>query len=185
MSHADQDAALDAALKTMRIIVGALAVGVVNFLGIALFIRSQNAAAPPEVPILSWVAVGCTALALALHVFLPGWVTKHLRQKLVQGKVPPVRINPAFAALPNQLGFLMGIYQTQMLVGAALVEGASFLSLIAYLLEGEWFSLLLAGLLLVVLIAKFPSHAGFALWLERQRELIEQERFDAASTRND
>jgi hypothetical protein len=67
------------------------------------------------------------------------------------------------------------VYPTALIVGAALLEGPTFLLSIAYFLEGLVLDLVAAGVLLGALAARYPTRARVVGWLERQLALIARE----------
>src|SRR5262249_26537705 len=147
-----------ACLRTGRIIIVALALGVLMFLGIAVFMRQDNPAPVPDLPILTYVALAVAAIQTVLQGILPGLVAGGMRRQLAAGKWPPPR--PGWSVPPDDRGKLCSLYVTRLILGAALLEGAAFLLLIAYLLEGSVLTLAGAGLLLAMLLLKFPTRPG-------------------------
>jgi hypothetical protein len=74
-------------------------------------------------------------------------------------------------------GRLWTLYQTRLILVAALLEGAGFMQAIFYLMEGQTFSLAVALVLLAWLALLFPTRAGVEEWVERQQELARQGRW--------
>ena len=70
-------------------------------------------------------------------------------------------------------GKLFGVYQTKTIIGAAMIEGAAFLNLVAYLLEGNPITLGLGLGLAVVIAALFPSPSRVANWIEQRLRLMD------------
>jgi len=168
MSSQDE-AALAGRLRSMQIIVLALSMGVISFLAIAIGMRATNAM-PPRAgdPIITYVglAVGCMQVVLAQ--FIPNMIAEQQRKKLGQGTMPE--------GATDEMTALWGIYAVRMLIGAALLEGACFFLLIAYLVEGQRVAPLMAGTLLVMLIFRMPTRGRVEAWVERQRERLLEER---------
>ncbi len=88
--------------------------------------------------------------------------------------VPPTANQGGGAA--NQLSALVSGYQVALIGSAAVLEGATFFNLIAYLLEQVPWSLAMAGLLWVAMAVKFPSAGRVAGWIERTRRDINENR---------
>jgi hypothetical protein len=174
MSLTDQDAALSGCLRTGRILIGALALGVLTFLGLAVFVRQSNPAPVPDMPFLTYVALAVGALQAVLQGILPGLIGAGLRRQIAAGKWPPAR--PGQSVPPSDRAKLCALYLTRLIVGAALVEGAALLLLIAYLVEGSVLTLAGAGLMLAMLLVKFPTRPGLEGWLPDQEELLRRER---------
>ena len=151
-----------------------------------------NAGPPPAAgsmdlgEILTWAAVAAAAAILPLSFLLPGWITDQNRRSIAAGTwVPPSRVNPNVLnpsapfgpeSLQSDTGKLAVLYQTQFIVGAALNEGPAFFACIAYMIGKNPIALGLALMLLVALIARFPTRLRVASWIDRQQELLLQER---------
>jgi hypothetical protein len=152
-------------LLTMRIIVCALVMGVLAFAGVAAFVRSQGAMPPtPDVPLVSYIAAGYGALMLLAWSVVPPAIVTGARRKLL-------------AETAVTTGRLLDLFHTRLIVGAALLEGAAFFFLIAYMLEGlPW--ALAGGLFFAALLAMlyFPTREGVEGWVAEQREALAQER---------
>ena len=58
-------------------------------------------------------------------------------------------------------------YQVAWLVRVALLEGATQMQGVAYLLEGEWGSLALGGAILLILLGSMPTRDAATRWLQR------------------
>jgi hypothetical protein len=151
-----------------------------------------NAGPPPAAgsmdlgEIITWTAVAVAAAGLPLSFWLPGWMTSQNRRSIAAGTwAPPSRADaqtpgpPApFGpeALQSDAGKLALLYQTQFLVGAAINEGLAFFASVAYLIGKNPIALGLALVLLVALIVRFPTRPRIASWLDRQQELLIQDR---------
>jgi hypothetical protein len=170
----DQDTRLTVYLRTMRIIVLALAMGVLAFLVVAVVIRQQRTDQPvPDPPIITLTALGYAGLQLILQAVIPGLVANRLRRQIAAGTWPRPEVGPAPA---DDTGRLCALYQTRLLIGAALAEGAAFFLLIAYLLEGQLVSLAGAAVMLALVLVRFPTRPGLEGWLSDQQEQLRQER---------
>ena len=60
-----------------------------------------------------------------------------------------------------------------MIVGAAMVEGAAFLAVFAYLLDRTTLSLALAVVLIAGVTAHFPTRSRVEHWIEGQLQLLD------------
>jgi hypothetical protein len=88
--------------------------------------------------------------------------------------VAPPWLPPALAADPQAR--LRMQYQVVMLLRCAPLDGAAFYWLIVYFLEGQPAFLAAAGALLLLMLWQFPTRGRLSAFVERQRELIEQEK---------
>ncbi len=79
-------------------------------------------------------------------------------------------------ALRSDTGKLASVYLTQFIIGAAINEGLAFFACLAYLIGKNPIAMGLALLLLVALVARFPTRLRFASWVDRQQELLVQDR---------
>jgi hypothetical protein len=61
-------------------------------------------------------------------------------------------------------------------MGAALNEGPAFFASLAYLIGSHPIALGLAVLLIGALIVRFPTRLRIASWIDRQQELLIQDR---------
>jgi hypothetical protein len=67
------------------------------------------------------------------------------------------------------------VYQTSLIIGAALNEGPAFFALIAYMVEGLPAILGVAAFLILGVAARFPTRARLEQWIDAQKELLIQE----------
>jgi hypothetical protein len=70
---------------------------------------------------------------------------------------------------------LLPLYQTQLLIGAAILEGMAFFATLAYMLERNKIALAIAAFLLGCLASRFPTVDRINRWLERQLGLLRNE----------
>mgnify|MGYP001260938337 FL=1 len=164
----DEDRAyLARAAQTMQMIVGALAGGVLSFLGVVLVLGQQQPGPPPDQPMLTYMSIVATFVAIVMAMIIPGVVIRNQRQAILAGKPKP----PEAA---RELGPLVAGYQTAIIIRRALVEGAAFFCLVAYMLERQSLSLVGAGVLLVFLLGGFPTRSKLEDAIENERTTIEQ-----------
>jgi hypothetical protein len=182
----DLAARLKAAIVTLRIIVGALATSVAAFAITAIVIRLQQA--PPAAGDAAWVltALGIAAapVAVLLSRFVPALFVAKARGQIASGQFgSPAGSSPNPASGPQsglgQLGDdgkLFTVYQTKTIISAALLEGAAFLNIIAFLQGGSPIALVLALLLALSIIALFPRASRVVEWIASQRRLMAEEK---------
>jgi hypothetical protein len=175
MSQTAPEPGPDARVRTMQICLGAQAVALLAFFVVALLLRSQGQfGPPPEVPVVSYTMVFFTAGVCLAWAFVPGISLAAGRHRLAEEE-------SAQAAKPGEPGGeasrrWYGLCQVNLLMRTALLEGAGFALLAAYLVEGRLWTALLALLLLAAIAAHFPTRDRVEAWVERQRSLAEQER---------
>lgn len=163
---------LAATVRTAQIIVGALVMGVITF---GVVVVSGIAGGPGgQGNLLTLLAVGLGAADLVLCLLVPNLLVAAQRRKLAAGNGG----SPAGADPATDAGQLALLYQTKLIIGAAMLEGGCFLGLVAYMLERQLPSLAMAGVLLLALIAHLPTFGRVQAWIDDQlRRLDEDRRF--------
>lgn len=166
-------------VRTLQIIVGALAAGVLMFLAVVLFLVSKNAQpARATLPTLTYTSVGMSAIIGIAWLVVPGIIVGRMRQSLINGNSSDwglVKNMPNATELGDVVP-LAAIYQTRTIVRAALLEGTAFLACIAYMLEHQAIALALAGLLLLMILSQIPTVSSLESWLEDQLMTVQQMR---------
>ncbi len=201
MSDMTDPDALQPIIRTCQIIVGAMIMGVATFLAIALFVTQvavNPAPAPPgggaggaaiaapgdfSLPVITYLAVASGLIVLVLSFVVPKInIARARRQIALAG---PIATTEGVPPEPKQLypagytGKLAQLYQTQLIIGAAMLEGAAFFATIAYMLERNPIALATAIVLLGALVARFPTSDRVNAWLDRQLGLLQEERQSA------
>src|SRR5205823_10171062 len=126
-------------LRPMQVIAIALPTGAIVFLSVALVIvanRARGWAPPDHPPWLTWVAVGMVALQAVLTSVLPASQTWSVLRRIAAGSWRPPPGSPS-EAFGTDTALLLGVRQTELLIGLAPLEGAAFLGCCAYLVEGR------------------------------------------------
>lgn len=136
---------LDQRVKVLQTIWLALVAGTVTLLGVFYFLRQQpdfalRVAAP--VP-LAAIFAGVGGLLAVLAFVVPERIAAHQE--------------PSF-----------GVFQTARIVQGALLESAGVLQGVAYLLEGQPWSLGVGGLMVLLLLFVTPTRNAATRWLQRR-----------------
>jgi hypothetical protein len=170
MSYPFEPEPFAARLRVMRIVHGALCLGVVIFAVVVVLARMDvvplGGAAqllPPAVPLVSYIGVAFAGIIFAVFLILPGILESAWRKQVGRPG--------SDGGAPDQW---WALYQTRLIMRSALLEGAAFFQLIAYLIEGQPWSLGVGLGLLVVLLTQFPTRGGVEWWVESQRDLARQ-----------
>jgi hypothetical protein len=191
MNSSDDDHLLAERLPRMQIIQGAIVAGAIIYAIVAFALRAggvMQARAQPlraggviqaraQPPILSYI---CSALALMSLIQWPvvsRMVAKENRKKIM------IVARPAASAemkSGNDKAMLLAAYQTQMIMVAAILEGATFALIISYIIDGTSWTLVGALVLSGVNALRFPTRSRVERWLGEQLELMEQERAGVA-----
>ncbi len=179
--------ALHQHIRSIQIIVAALVVGCLSFLGIVVFVI--DAPAQPvgagDGLVITLAAVGMAAVNVALRFFLPTAIANAARRKISRGTWKLPAAQPAspklrdFLETTGDAGKLMLVLMARTLLATALLEGAAFLAIIAYMVEGPLFALALAIGLVVGVACHFPSRSSVIRWIASQLKLIDGERLMA------
>ena len=74
------------------------------------------------------------------------------------------------------------VYHTQMIVGAAINEGAAFFAGVVYLITKNPVALGVGLLLVAVMVARFPTATRIQRWVEMQHEKLREEQQTARSS---
>jgi hypothetical protein len=182
VSQVDDESMLGPSIRTMQIIIFTMTLGLVVFLVIVLFLRAQPKPAPPQaaaqpaqdLPVISYAAIAFAVAAVPMSLLVPSGVVKAGRKQIAREMwTPPAHSAVSFPQGPmGDTLRLAGLYQTSLIIGAALNEGPAFFALIAYFLEGLPAILGLAALLILGVAARFPTRARVEQWIDAQKELL-------------
>ncbi len=165
-------------LRTMQIVAGALLMGVLIFLGIVLYMvwiqnKGAGTAPPADMPLLSLLAAVFFVIQAPLSFLIPQFLTRNALGQIASGnwKAPP-GFNAA--DFPSDASKLLGIRQTAMIVGLALLEGAAFFACIAYLLEAQPWVLAIILVSVLLMMMNFPTEGRVRSWLALQAEQLDE-----------
>lgn len=151
----------EAAIRAMKIIAGALIMGVLVFLGIVLVITKGEIGGMENADILTIIAAGFGFLMIVNHLVIPR-VISGAQLKLAAEKGLADQDEVAKAKQ------VCGVYQAQMIVGFALLEGAAFFNLIVLMLEKSVASLGVVILLLSLMAIRFPTRDKVSFWVQNK-----------------
>jgi hypothetical protein len=144
--------------RISQIIAGALIMGVVTFACVASFVAQGE---PAKSPMIAFLGIGLAAMAVVVRFIVPTIIVNGGKARLKE------------ASDAERMSQLAGLYQTKMIVGMAVLEGAAFFNLIAYIIEKQFWSYGVVALLLAVMAISFPSQGQFESWAEEmKRELM-------------
>jgi hypothetical protein len=101
-----------------------------------------------------------------------------MRQLVVEGRASEMGL---VKSLPNagELGDvapLAAIYQTRTIVAAAMLEGAAFFAVTAFMIGRQSLALYVAMALVVLILSQFPTAPRLESWLETELTNIHQMR---------
>lgn len=170
----------------LQLIVGALVMGALMFLGIVLFLvhfgaAPKGMAGEPQF-LLSYLLVAFSLASLGARIFVPPMIVSAARRRIREGIWRP---NPSgtvpiaaqeFLERTGDAGRLWYVLLTRTLVAAAILEGVAFFACIAYMLEHSYLSLAIAMTFIAALALHVPTQSGVIHWIEEQLRLLEEER---------
>jgi hypothetical protein len=162
--------------RILQIIVAALVMGCLFFLLIALTTGPAAKPAKPFEPIsLTMIACGLIGIELIAQVVVAWSITTKARRGMIDGTYKPVDAQQANGQTAGAT-YLLSVFQTKTIISGALFEGVAFFSTIVYWIEGNPIALALAVLMILGVAVQFPTQSRIIGWVERQFEVIEQEK---------
>jgi hypothetical protein len=177
-------------LLTMRIVVGVLIAGSTVFLGFAI-VRRSMAPQPPRDPVIALVGVAFAVGAPIAAAIVPNLVRRQWERQVAAGMWPgsaASQYGPAVPATPveevepdQETMRWWGVHQTVLILRCGLLEGAAFLQGLAYLVEGNLFSLPLGFAMIGLILMQWPTRERLDRWVEARREAVDQIRGGALS----
>lgn len=148
-------------IRVTQIIVLSLTMGLAFFIGYVTFQFSQGNAAlnwkPSVFAFVSWV-IGASAIPAS---FIIPSLMGHATRKKEESS------NESTANLQSK--FLQS-YQSQLVVGCALLEGPAFLNTSAFMEDHHPGSIVVAIVLSVVLLSRIPTRLRVQYWMATQME---------------
>jgi len=155
---------------TLRIIVAALAMGVGTFAAVAV---AQNIGKPQvlagKLDSLNLTLLGVGLIALPLGIVLPRLVFAASR------RAPPLNPPPGFSPEQSRIFSIQQRIQTSAIIGCALFEGGAFANIFGYMQTRELLHLVMAGALVLGILANFPTAASYEQRIEDERRRLEEE----------
>jgi hypothetical protein len=149
-------------LRAAQIICVAMVMGSIAFLIVALVIPERPKPPIGAYPVISYMGVAGAAIQILLRFIVPSLsASSYLKQ-----------LSPGSKDFDAQL---FTIFQTRMVVGLALLEGGSFFNLVAYLIECQWWSLVVVGVLVFLMMSMFPTLGQFESWAEATKRDLQNQ----------
>jgi len=146
----------DRVLRTLRLIVAAMILGVAGFAAVVVVLVSRGF--PPHAAGLGrllLLALGVLAVAEAqTYATVRALIVRRLRRAAEERGPDHVPVED-----------LAGSFNTITLLGAALVEGASLFALVTVLVTGQWVALAAAAVGLLLLLWLLPTHGRFSAFV--------------------
>lgn len=165
----------------LQFLVSVILLGVMFFGGIILTVTAGNPHGFPTVTILSLIVIILVIFGLIARSILFRFLNSKASREIIDGTYRPIigisLTRNTLAAEPEGVArdarYLLTVYQVRTIFSAAMFEGWALFSLIAYLVEGNYFCLGLAALLTIFLVACFPTRDRIIRWVECELETLE------------
>lgn len=153
---------------TSQIIVAALFAGCLSFLLIVV-LAMPGKLGGWELGLgqpMTLVALAVAFSMLAARMIVPGVITAQMVRQLAQRE-------------PKEPDWkdLFGVYQTTLIIKAAMLEGATFLLLVMHMMERSPWTLAVAVVFLLLLLMHMPTQLRVDDWIERQTRAIGEQRW--------
>ncbi len=150
---------LSSSVRVVQIITFALVQSSFLFAVIVLFAKQgqMNSPAGP----LTWIAAGVSGVLFVLQLIVPGVIARSGLAKLSTAELKGL-------SEVDQFRKLMPIFQSQHIVGCAMLEGAALLGAICYMMEENWIAMAVCAAMTGSLVAKFPTATSVRFWVENK-----------------
>jgi hypothetical protein len=164
-------------VRTHQIIIAALTAGCLIFFVIALVVAGR-ATPSPKPPIVTYVSLAFAIGAVFVRLILPRVYLSSARRQIRQGTWPAVAAPAAPDATEDDQNAsrLLTAICVRLIISAAILEGATFFLLIAYIAEQSPLSLGVAILLIFLMALHFPTSSRLDAQWQDQIRLFDEER---------
>lgn len=170
MNVQDDSKVIAEGIRVMRVFLGALLVGVLLFLAIAVVVKWDHEPGEGEDnTVVLGVFLGQAVLAALAGLLLPGQLLGKQRRELAQSLAD----SPRAENIPVEK--LMNMLRGISIFRLALLEAASFGLLIALVVTGEYWLLAVVAVLIALMMREWPTVASVTGWIEEQRDRIRQD----------
>lgn len=157
-----------AVLRTSQIIVLALCSGILFFGILAVVINGLPVEIFRSGAVVSLVMAVFGLSMLITRFIVPGAMAAQAWRQIVEQEDGSTA--DMLGSLADDAPRINQAFLTTTIVGSAILEGGALGNLVAYLAEGQLYSLVLAGVLLLGILAGFPTRNTYDNWLARQRQ---------------
>jgi hypothetical protein len=176
MLSGDQREHVQSLLRPMQIIVFALFMGLMSFLVVIVVMRVGQPPVGQEAPrpFVSYLALVAAFVAPVAAWVVPRILAGLMRQEIIDGKsTAHLGMQPVSEEM-KPLHSLVAAYQTTLIVSCAILEGAGFFNVVAYLLERQQMNAIAAVVLAVLILMQFPTSGRLVSWVEDELNTIDR-----------
>jgi len=158
--------------RTTSIIVFALCGGVIAFGAYVLFFHEIKQA--QAMGMLTYGSLGFAGLETVMCLIVPQVLVRSGRKLMATGSLKYQ--GSEGPTVHTDAGKLALVYQQTTIIGCALLEGAAFFALIAYMIEGHLAALIAAVVMLIGVALHMPLGDRLSSWVENQLQIIDEEK---------
>lgn len=151
-------------VRGLQVVTAALIVGVVTFSGVALTVNMGQLRTDLE--FMTLFGFGFAILCFLAHLVVP-----MVMQRVQTSQISPQQMHSADDE--TRCGLLLPIKKSTHIITCALLEGAAFLNITVFFLEGTVFSLLAAGVMVFCIALRFPTESRIRSWMRLVSEDIQ------------
>lgn len=148
--------------RTMQIIVFALLLGLLTFVGISIGIAAQDQPMTAEVEDFYFIMSVAFAVMSVMARIVVGAAAVKTQAPALRGQSREMQ--------ENQLWM---VYQTTLIVRSALLEGPAFYATVMYMSSGNVLTLAVAGVLAFLLLLSIPTRLRIDNWVEDKLTQLE------------
>jgi hypothetical protein len=167
-----------------QVIVGAMVIATLALLAVVAVVGpgDEQPGADDEVSVLTYVAAVVAVASIVVRLVVPAAIMTRGRENIVQGNWSLSQEQRAPASLLSFLentgdaGKLWLLFLTRTIVSAAVLEGGTFVCLLAYFIDRSVLALAMSVALLLGLALHFPTRGSVIHWIEDQLRIVDHQR---------
>jgi len=175
-------------IRAAQIITAALALGLTAFASIAIMLGTsaqvqpqapQPQAAPRNLPLVSILGLVFTVIVVGAREVVAPQTVRRARLQIARGTYTPMGRAGAKAQLPpdaKDADRFLSVFMAQHVLRAAMAEGPAFFTLIAFIVDRQWWVLIVPSCMLALIAMSFPGRDRVESWVTHQLELLSLER---------
>lgn len=151
----------DQQLRVMQIIAVALMMGVLMFFGVVLVSTKGEVFGQNGPSFLTMFAAAFAGVMVVSHIVVPLMVARS-QLKIATGQAP------ADQTVESRTSSLAAVFQVQLIIALALLEGAAFFNLIVLMTDKHVMSTVLVACLILLMVLKFPTRTKVSWWVQNR-----------------
>jgi uncharacterized membrane protein (DUF485 family) len=176
MVQQEQSPEFQNVLRQGQVIIGALTAGILLFMLIILFVLGTGFEPLAADALISIVMAALAIGVVPARLVVPGLIITANCQQIARETPAAQEQSPSASEPAPDEGKLLQAYLATTIVGAAFLEGAAFGNLVAFMLEGQIYSLLFAILFMLGILAGIPTADRLSDWLRGQQRRVQEMR---------